>query len=497
MGFLMPNVGANAPRGLEHVNHWKCTALASLRACTLLFTIRSKPVASFRARPLRPYAGRERAFVSAPIFISYSSADQRIAETICDAVQSRGHQCWIACRNVGPGENFQEAIVKAIRSAKLMILVFSGNANNSDEIKKEVVLAGRHRLTVVPVRVENVAPNDALAYEFATRQWVDLFKDWEYHMEQLASQIGQVLAGAALVGPGVPVETKPAERKPARRAEIRPLLAVAAIMAILVGAGGTYLSMRPATAPSSPGVPSLSTPSPSSPATPNVSTEEGEWLEADSAGTVPALRKYLERFPDGAHAAEAQGAIRAADDKEWSEADREDTTTKVAQYVEQFPDGAHVMQARRRIAELEHEADESAWQKAVNAGTVSAFKDYLVSFTSGAHAAEARQHVAELEAAAAPPANAQDLRRFDGQWTVTESCPKTAVALGFRFVFAATVKEGHLHGQHGVVGEPSSLTLDGQIKPDGTGKIFATGLTGGAAYSPDRAPHSCGRGPGG
>jgi hypothetical protein len=62
-----------------------------------------------------------------------------------------------------------------------MLLVFTSNANNSDEIKKDVDLAGRHHVTVVPVRVEDVAPNDALAYEFATRQWIDLFTDCRLH----------------------------------------------------------------------------------------------------------------------------------------------------------------------------------------------------------------------------------------------------------------------------------------------------------------------------
>jgi hypothetical protein len=99
--------------------------------------------------------------VSAPIFISYSSKDRDIAETIYRALESRGHVCWISCRDVNPGENFQEAIVRALRDAKLMLLIFTANANNSDEIKKELVLAGRHQVTVVPVRVEDVVPNDA------------------------------------------------------------------------------------------------------------------------------------------------------------------------------------------------------------------------------------------------------------------------------------------------------------------------------------------------
>ena len=134
--------------------------------------------------------------MSAPIFISYSSKDQQIAETIYQALEVRGLDCWIAIRDVRPGENFQEAIVEALRSAKVMLLVFTSNANNSNEIKKELVLAGRHKVTVVPVRVEDVVPNDAFAYELATRQWIDLFKDWERQIELLASRLGQILQSA-------------------------------------------------------------------------------------------------------------------------------------------------------------------------------------------------------------------------------------------------------------------------------------------------------------
>src|ERR1700730_1239792 len=121
------------------------------------------------------------------VFISYSSQDQKVAKTICSALEARGLSCWIASRNVGPGENFMEAIVREIRTAKVMVLVFSSNANNSDEIKREVVLAGQNKLLVIPVRVEDVTPNDALTYQFATRQWIDLFEDWEQQIEHLSS----------------------------------------------------------------------------------------------------------------------------------------------------------------------------------------------------------------------------------------------------------------------------------------------------------------------
>jgi hypothetical protein len=127
--------------------------------------------------------------MNAAVFISHSSKDRKTALTICGALEHRGVRCWIASRDVRPGTNFEESIVQAIRLARVMVLVFTANANNSDEMKKEIVLAGQHRLVVIPVRAEDVVPNDAFSYEFATRQWIDLFEDWENAIEGLVSQI--------------------------------------------------------------------------------------------------------------------------------------------------------------------------------------------------------------------------------------------------------------------------------------------------------------------
>jgi TPR repeat protein len=126
------------------------------------------------------------------VFISFSSKDRSFARTICEALERRGIGCWISIRDIGPGENFQHAVFHAIRSAKVMVLVFSANSQNSDEVKKEIVLAGQCKLTVIPVRIEDVAPDGAFAYELATRQWVDLFEDWENSIQRLLEQIVKV-----------------------------------------------------------------------------------------------------------------------------------------------------------------------------------------------------------------------------------------------------------------------------------------------------------------
>ena len=145
--------------------------------------------------------------MSASIFISFASQDHRVAMTLCQALESRGFKCWISGRDIEPGENFQVSIVRAIRQAKIMLLVFTSNSNNSEEMNKELALASQSKLIVVPLRIEDVTPNDAFAYEFATRQWIDFFADWEFAMEQLAQRISSAMREA-------PSEALQAEARP-------------------------------------------------------------------------------------------------------------------------------------------------------------------------------------------------------------------------------------------------------------------------------------------
>ena len=78
-----------------------------------------------------------------------------------------------------------------------MVLVFSTNANNSEEIKKEIALASQHRVAVIPVRVEDITPSAAFRYELATRQWIDMFVDWDQALKRLIDQIASIQALAA------------------------------------------------------------------------------------------------------------------------------------------------------------------------------------------------------------------------------------------------------------------------------------------------------------
>ena len=59
------------------------------------------------------------------IFISYSTADKNIADNICAKLEQDEIKCWIAPRNISPGEEYAAGIVRGIDNCKCMIVVFS------------------------------------------------------------------------------------------------------------------------------------------------------------------------------------------------------------------------------------------------------------------------------------------------------------------------------------------------------------------------------------
>lgn len=176
-----------------------------------------------------------------PVFVSYATADRKQALSICKALEGRGTECWIASRDVAPGENYQESIVRALRGARAMVLVFSDAANNSDEIKKELSLASRYHVPVVALRIADVEPSDAFAYELSTRQWIDAFDGWDRSIELLARRIAdlQVAEGN---DPYSPPATVPRRALPIHR---RGFIAVAAGATLLIVIAGAWLLLRP------------------------------------------------------------------------------------------------------------------------------------------------------------------------------------------------------------------------------------------------------------
>jgi uncharacterized protein YecT (DUF1311 family) len=241
------------------------------------------------------------------VFLSHSSKDSKTATAICTALESRGHHCWMSSRDIKPGENFQGTIVRAIREAGVMVLVFSANANNSDEIKKEMALASQSRKMVIPVRAEDVLPSEDFTYELATRQWIDMFIDWEKAIEILSQQVVAANPREEEDGPMVSVPPPPAPRKSSL-----PLFAVIAALLLAGGAAAFWSTRQSAPVPAALSVQPVQQQqrqvAPPVPAM-DAQLESQLWDAVKNSHDPAVVQSYLAKYPAGTFAAAAKSRL--------------------------------------------------------------------------------------------------------------------------------------------------------------------------------------------
>ena len=179
------------------------------------------------------------------VFISYASKDKHIADAACAILEANGIRCWLAPRDILPGADWGELIVDALSAARVFVLVFSSNANTSQQIRREVERAVNRGLAVIPLRIEDVPPTKSLEYFISTPHWLDAFSPpLERHLNYLADIIRHILEGEERPLPPPSPKSQPVWY---RRPVLATLLVIATVGAIFAG---TWRAVTPP--PSSP-----------------------------------------------------------------------------------------------------------------------------------------------------------------------------------------------------------------------------------------------------
>lgn len=111
------------------------------------------------------------------VFISYSSNDQKLVETLCNYLETKKLRCFVAYRDVPKGKDWGSYIVTAIADCKLFIYVHSQSANKSEETTREINLAFKKRCIVIPFRIDSSEYISAKEYRLANVNWLDAFPD--------------------------------------------------------------------------------------------------------------------------------------------------------------------------------------------------------------------------------------------------------------------------------------------------------------------------------
>lgn len=109
------------------------------------------------------------------VFLSYSSKDKAWADAACAVLEKYNIRCWVAPRDITPGDEWGAAIIQGLASSRMMVLIFSGHANASGQVRREVERAISSGKAVLPLRIENITPHGALEYALGNTHWLDAF----------------------------------------------------------------------------------------------------------------------------------------------------------------------------------------------------------------------------------------------------------------------------------------------------------------------------------
>ena len=115
------------------------------------------------------------------VFISYSRKDLSLIEPLVKDIEKRANvRCWIDWNGIESGSQFEDVIIKAIDSVKVVLFFLSENSMNSDYAKLEVNYAYNTRKKVVPIVLDGGSLRGWFLFKFGSVDFIDVKQQRQY-----------------------------------------------------------------------------------------------------------------------------------------------------------------------------------------------------------------------------------------------------------------------------------------------------------------------------
>ncbi len=126
----------------------------------------------------------------ATLFVSYSRRDSRTVDSLVARLAEDGHSAWIDREGIDGGAQWRATIVKAINAADVVLLVLTADSAASDNVRRELDIAQDSPARIVPIQFGAVTVPDAMAYQLAGVQIIDMTGDREAGYQRLLAVLG-------------------------------------------------------------------------------------------------------------------------------------------------------------------------------------------------------------------------------------------------------------------------------------------------------------------
>jgi hypothetical protein len=127
-------------------------------------------------------------------FISHASDDVGLARQLCARLETQGVKCWIAPRDLIPGQPYSSEIVRGIETTDALILLTTPAAVDSENVLNELEQAHRLHKTLLTVMVGKPQISRQLSYYIARLHWIEASGA---SLDSLADRLAQALLGTA------------------------------------------------------------------------------------------------------------------------------------------------------------------------------------------------------------------------------------------------------------------------------------------------------------
>lgn len=126
------------------------------------------------------------------IFISYSTKDIKIANSLVGFLENRGIGCFISSRDIPLGSDWASCIIDALEKAKLMIIIFTENYNKSVQVDREISVCCDLEKPIIPLRVSDEPLIRLKKYYLSNINWIN-FKQNNEDYDTLMKSIRNII----------------------------------------------------------------------------------------------------------------------------------------------------------------------------------------------------------------------------------------------------------------------------------------------------------------
>ena len=100
-------------------------------------------------------------------------------EPFYDRLTGLGYDIWIDKDGIESGDAFKKTILRAIKSSRCVVFFSSANSNASDWTAKEIGVAVKNRIPIIPVRIDGSDYNEEVQFDLVNLDYTDYSKTEE------------------------------------------------------------------------------------------------------------------------------------------------------------------------------------------------------------------------------------------------------------------------------------------------------------------------------